>query len=70
MGRGAGLDGTENLAFTGILSLDHPARSESLCRLRYYGRHLQEKAIYVLLAVKYANNVSRGVLPTVVRRCV
>jgi len=29
--------GAENLAFTGIRSLDRPARSESLYRLRYPG---------------------------------
>ena len=31
------LDGAENLALTGILSLDQPTRSESLYRLRYFG---------------------------------
>ena len=29
----------ENLAYTGIRSPDRPARSESLCRLSYRGRH-------------------------------
>ena len=32
--------GTENLAPTGIRSPDRPARSESLYRLRYPGRHI------------------------------
>jgi hypothetical protein len=31
----AGVDGTENLLVTGIRSLDCPARSQSLPRLRY-----------------------------------
>ena len=70
MGLGAGLDGTKNLASAGILSLSHPARNKSLRRLSYPDRHLQEKAIFVLLAVRCANTVPRGVLPTVVRRCV
>ena len=38
MGLGAGLDGTENLAATGIRSPDLPAHSESLYRLSYPGR--------------------------------
>ena len=35
MGLGAGLDGAESLAFTGIRSPDRPAYSESLLQLRY-----------------------------------
>jgi hypothetical protein len=39
MGLGANLDGTENIAFIEIRSPDRPARSESLYRMRYAGRH-------------------------------
>ena len=35
MGLGAGLDGAESLASTGIRSPDRPAYSESLLQLRY-----------------------------------
>ena len=39
MGHRAGLDGTENLASTGIRFPDRPALSESVYRLHYAGRH-------------------------------
>jgi hypothetical protein len=38
MGLGAGLDGTEILAPTGIESPDSPAHSDSLYKLHYLGR--------------------------------
>ena len=37
LGPRTGLDGAENLAFTGILSPDRPTRGESLYRLSYRG---------------------------------
>jgi len=39
VGLRAGLEGAENLAHTEIRSTDRPARSESLYRLSYPGRH-------------------------------
>jgi hypothetical protein len=39
VGLRAGLDRVENLASTGVLSPDRPARSESLYSLRYPGPH-------------------------------
>ena len=55
VGHGAGLMGTENLAYSGIRTLDRPARSESLYRLRYpapqnSSRHFQECVVKVPLA--------------------
>jgi hypothetical protein len=47
--------GAENLAATGIRSLDLPARSESLNRLRYPGPHLP--CILLIILVR-ANRVS------------
>ena len=38
MGPSVGLDATENFVPTGVRTLNHPARSESLCRLSNPGR--------------------------------
>jgi len=38
VGLGVGLDGTEDLACTGIRSRERPVRRESLYRVRYPGR--------------------------------
>ena len=43
VGLGAGLDGTEYLASTGIRSLDRPARIASLYQLRYVGHQVRSK---------------------------
>jgi hypothetical protein len=43
MGSKASLDGTRNLAPTGVRSPDRPARSQSLYRLSYRARRIKEK---------------------------
>jgi hypothetical protein len=39
--------GAENLALTGNRSVDHPARSASLCRLRYPVPQLKKKDVKI-----------------------
>jgi hypothetical protein len=55
VGHRGDLMGAENLAYSGIRTLDSPARSESLYRLRYPGpqhssRYFQECVVKVPLA--------------------
>ena len=57
VGPRAGLNGCENLAFTGIRFSDRPARSESLYRLRCRGPH---KTLQHLTSKRCANFIKHG----------
>ena len=66
MGPRAGLDGCENLALTGIRSLDRPACSESLCRLNCPGPMLLQNEGNLWNSGDIANSSRRTLLRAVI----
>jgi hypothetical protein len=60
--------GAKNLAPTGILSPDRPARSESLYQLRYRGPYITIKQVHYSSPLKHSNIENIYIIVDEIRR--